>query len=91
MSRPPDVAALSRVRVHGMDAADCAEGGAVLRHVQVVDGLGEPRRLVGVEDHHPDRRLVLEGPFPYEPGVNDRVRHFHGKSIRITHFVIQKL
>lgn len=87
----PDVAALARVGVDGVHAAHGADGGAVLRHVQVVAGLRELRRLVGVQHHDPHRRLVLEGAFLQVARVHEGVGHLHREGVGVAGLVIQQL
>lgn len=63
VERPPDVGALSRVWVHGRDATNRTDRGAVLRHVQMVASLGELRRLISIKHHDPHCCLVLKRTF----------------------------
>lgn len=87
----PDVAALARVGVDGVHAAHGADGGAVLRHVQVVAGLRELRWFVGVQHHDPHRRLVLEGTFLQVARVHEGVGHLHREGVGVAGLVIQQL
>lgn len=87
----PDVAALARVGVDGVNAAHRADGGAVLRHVQVVAGLRELRRLVGVQHHDPHRRLVLEGAFLQVARVHKGVGDLHREGVGVAGLVVQQL
>lgn len=87
----PDVAALACVGVDGVHAAHGADGGAVLRHVQVVAGLRELWRLVGVQHHDPHRRLVLEGAFLQVARVHEGVGHLHREGVGVAGLVIQQL
>lgn len=68
--KPPDVAALSSVRVHSRDPANRANRRAVLRHVQMVPSLGESRRLISIKYHDPNCCLILKGAVPQVSGVN---------------------
>lgn len=87
----PDVAALSCVWVHSVDPAHRADSGAVLRHIQVVQGLGEPWWLISVEDHDSDSGLVFKGSSPNESRIHHGINNFYGESVRVAGFIIQKL
>ena len=57
----------------------------------MVPSLRELRRLIGIEDHDPDCRLVLKGAFPDVAGVHERVGDFHRERVRIAGLIIQQL
>lgn len=61
--RSPDVATLSCVGVHCGDTSNRANRRAVLRHIQMVENLGELWRLISIEDHDSHCCLVLKRTF----------------------------
>lgn len=87
----PDVVGEAGVRVHGADPSHGAGRRAVLRHVHVVSGPGEPRRLIGIKHRHSDRGAVLEGAAAQESRVHHRVEDLHREGVGAPAFIIHRL
>lgn len=87
----PDVVGETGIGVHGADPAHGAGRRAVFRHVHVVPGSGEPRRLVRVQHRNPDGRPVLEGASAQEAWVDDGVEDLHGEGVGAPALVVHRL
>lgn len=73
----PDVVGETGVGIHGADPSHGAGRRAVLRHVHVVSGPGEPGRLICIQHRHSDGGTVLEGASAQEARVHHGVEDLH--------------
>lgn len=90
-SDAPDVVGEAGVGIHGADPPHGAGRRTVLRHVHVVPGPGEPRRLVCIQHRYSDGGTVLEGAPAQEPRVHHRVEDLHREGVGAPAFIIHRL
>lgn len=87
----PDIIGKTSIRVYGADPAHSAGWWAVLRHIHVVSGSGEPRRLVCIQHCYSDRGPVLEGASTQEARIHNGVEDLHRERVGASAFIIYRL
>lgn len=89
--RIPDIIGKTSIGVYSADPAHSAGRRAVFRHVHVVSGSGEPRRLVCIQHGDSDGGPVLEGAATQEARIHYGVEHLHREGVGAPALVVYRL
>lgn len=87
----PDIISKTSIGVYSADSAHGAGRRAVFRHIHVVSGSGEPRRLVCIQHGHSDGGPVLEGASTQEARIHYGVEHLHREGVGAPALVVHRL
>lgn len=87
----PDIIGKTSIGVYSADSAHSAGRRAVFRHVHVVSGSGEPRRLVCIQHCYSDGGPVLEGASTQEARIHYGVEDLHRERVGASAFIVYGL